>query len=113
MSAAQRPVAEVARWIPWLLAGALAAQVAWRLAERPAATGANDLPPAPSSAALRAASLGEPAALARLGMVWLQAFDSRGDNDIPYQRLDYGRLTDWLRAILELDGGAAVQSGGQ
>ena len=36
-------------------------------------------------------------------MVWLQAFDSRGDNAIPYQRLDYVRLTGWLRAILALD----------
>ena len=36
-------------------------------------------------------------------MVWLLAFDSRGDNAIPYQRLDYARLTGWLRAILALD----------
>ena len=36
-------------------------------------------------------------------MVWLLAFDSRGDNAIPYQRLDYARLTAWLRAILALD----------
>ena len=36
-------------------------------------------------------------------MVWLQAFDSRGDNSIPYQRLDYGRLNAWLRAILATD----------
>jgi len=36
-------------------------------------------------------------------MVWLQAFDSRGDNAIPYQRLDYGRLVGWLRAILAID----------
>jgi hypothetical protein len=36
-------------------------------------------------------------------MVWLQAFDSRGDNAIPYQHLDYGRLVGWLRAILATD----------
>ena len=36
-------------------------------------------------------------------MIWLLAFDSRGDNAIPYQRLDYVRLTGWLRAILALD----------
>jgi hypothetical protein len=103
MGGAERPVAAVARWILWLLAGALAAQLAWRLAHRSAGTGATDLPRAPSSAAMRIASLGEPAPLARLAMVWLQAFDSRGDNDIPYQRLDYARLMAWLSAILDLD----------
>jgi hypothetical protein len=52
---------------------------------------------------LRLASVGEPAALARLAMVWLQAFDSRGDNAIPYQHLDYARLIGWLQAILAVD----------
>ena len=86
-----------------LLAVALAAQIAWQLAQRDATPAAMDLPPAPSVQALRLASVGEPAALARLAMVWLQAFDSRGDNAIPYQRLDYSRLVGWLRAILATD----------
>lgn len=103
MSAVQRSFSAVAGWILWLLAAALAAQVAWRMAQRPGAPAAADLPPAPSAKVLRIASLGEPAVLARLAMVWLQAFDSRGDNDVPYQRLDYARLVAWLRAILALD----------
>ena len=36
-------------------------------------------------------------------MIWLQAFDSGGANTIPYQRLDYGRLVAWLRAIQAVD----------
>jgi hypothetical protein len=36
-------------------------------------------------------------------MVWLLSFDSRGDNAIPYQKLDYERLQGWLRSILETD----------
>ncbi|MBI1943641.1 MAG: hypothetical protein HYS35_08230 [Betaproteobacteria bacterium] len=100
---AERPVAAVPRWILWLLAAALVAQLAGRSAQHPQLPSAADLPPAPNANALRAASLAEPAALARLAMVWLQAFDSRGDNVIPYQRLDYVRLIDWLRAILALD----------
>jgi hypothetical protein len=36
-------------------------------------------------------------------MIWLLAFDSRGDNAIPYQKLDYARLIGWLRAILHTD----------
>ncbi len=47
--------------------------------------------------------MGEPAALARLAMIWLQAFDFGGGNAIPYQRLDYTRLVGWLRAILATD----------
>ncbi len=100
---AERPLSAVPGWILALLAAAFAAQIAWRSAQRAGAPSAADLPPAPSAQALRLASLGESAALARLSMVWLQAFDSRGDNSIPYQRLDYIRLAAWLRAILATD----------
>lgn len=99
----ERPVSTVPRAILGFLALALAAQIAWQIAQRAATPAVTDLPPAPSVQALRLASLGEPAALARLAMVWLQAFDSRGDNAIPYQRLDYTRLVGWLRAILATD----------
>ena len=103
MTGNERPISAVPAWILWLLAATAAAQLAWQLAQRPGAPSAADLPPAPSSQALRLASLGETAALARLAMVWLQAFDSSGDNAIPYQQLDYGRLIAWLRAILATD----------
>jgi hypothetical protein len=99
----QRALAAVPRWILWVLAGALAAQIGWQAARRAGAPSASDLPPAPSAAALRLASLGETAALARLAMIWLQAFDSRSDNATPYQKLDYGRLISWLGAILATD----------
>lgn len=36
-------------------------------------------------------------------MLYLQAYDLRGDNAVPYQHLDYARLVAWLRAILETD----------
>ena len=88
----------------WLaLALALAAQIAWRAHEPSASVREADLPPAPSAAALRLASFGEPEAAAHLAMLYLQAFDYSGANANPYRRLDYGRLTDWLAAILELD----------
>jgi hypothetical protein len=99
----QRALAAVPRWILCVLAGALAAQIGWQAARRAGAPSASDLPPAPSAAALRLASLGETAALARLAMIWLQAFDSRSDNATPYQKLDYGRLISWLGAILATD----------
>lgn len=36
-------------------------------------------------------------------MLYLQAYDLRGDNAVPYQYLDYARLIDWLRAIVQTD----------
>lgn len=99
----ERAIGAVPGWILWLLAAAVAAQVGWQSAWRARTPTASDLPPAPSAAVLQLAGLGENAALARLSMVWLLAFDSRGDNAIPYQRLDYARLIAWLRAILASD----------
>lgn len=99
----QRPVSSVPRWVLGLLALALAGQLTWSALGRKAAPSAEDLPPAPSAQALELASLGERAALARLAMVWLLAFDARGDNAVRYQELDYARLTAWLRSILALD----------
>jgi hypothetical protein len=102
-STRERPLAAVPAWIPWLLACALAAQIGWQSTRRTGAAATSDLPPAPSATALRLASLGEDAAFARIAMLWLQAFDSRGDNAVRYQQLDYARLIAWLDAILAID----------
>ena len=82
-------------WISFLVVSALAAQLAWHAASGPARVGAETLPPAPRADALRLASFGEAAAVSRLSMLYLQAFDLRS--------LDYARLGAWLRALLELD----------
>lgn len=103
MRAAERPLSAVPQWIGWLLAASVAAQLAWQAAGGAPTPQAADLPPAPSAIVLRAASFGEAEAIARLAMLYLQAYDLRGDNAIPYQRLDYARLIAWLRAILETD----------
>ena len=103
MSREQRPASDVPSWLWLLLAGALAAQIAVQAARRPGALTASDLPPPPAPQLLRLGSFGEPAAAARLAMLYLQAFDLRGSNAIPYQRLDYERLVGWLGAILALD----------
>ncbi|HEX5093492.1 MAG TPA: hypothetical protein VFV84_12470 [Burkholderiales bacterium] len=103
MSDRERPLSQVPGWIWTFLGGALAAQVALQAHRPPLATAAGDLPPAPRGLALRAASLGEPAAGARLAMLYVQAFDLGAGNSLPYQRLDYHRLRDWLQAILDAD----------
>lgn len=103
MTRDERPVSAVPAGVWLVLIVALCAQVAWRAAQPPAAARAADLPPAPSVDALRLASFGEPNALARLMMLYLQAFDYSGTNANSYGRLDYARLVDWLDAILALD----------
>jgi hypothetical protein len=99
----QRPLAEVPACVWGLLAASLAAQIAWQAAQRPGASAAADLPSAPRPEALRLASFGEPEAAARLAMLYLQSFDLGGANALPYRKLDYARLIDWLAAILALD----------
>src|SRR5918992_1089735 len=91
----QRPLAAVPPWLWLALGAALSAQLAWQAALGPARMPASHLPPPPSVQALRLASFGEAEALSRLSMLYLQAFNMR--------ELDYGRLTGWLGAALELD----------
>src|ERR1043166_1328342 len=102
MSSELRPLSAVPFWICAVLALALGVQIASRLST-PALRASADLPPPPRPEALRLASFAEEPAAARLAMLYLQAFDYRGDNRIPYQKLDYGRLIGWLGAILALD----------
>lgn len=103
MSAAQRPLSAVPSWLWTVLAASLATQLAWHAGAPAPGARMQDLPPAPRAATLRLASFGEPEALARLAMLYLQAFDLGGGNVLPYRRLDYPRLVAWLESILALD----------
>jgi hypothetical protein len=103
VSREQRSPRAVPAWLWALLAGALAAQFAVHAVAPVREALASDLPPAPRASTLRLASFGEPEALARLAMLYLQAFDLGGGNALPYQRLDYARLVPWLESIVALD----------
>jgi hypothetical protein len=93
----------VPAWLWAALAATLALQIAWRSASPAPSLGESDLPPPPAPQALRLASFGEPEAVARIAMLYLQAFDLGGANAAPYQKLDYRRLVGWLRSVLALD----------
>jgi len=99
----QRPIAAVPRGVLALLALGLAGQVALKTAAPPPRAAAEDLTSPPSIAALRLASFGEPVALAKALMLYLQAFDYQSGSKVPYRDLDYDRLEAWLTRILELD----------
>jgi hypothetical protein len=99
----ERPLGDVPAWLWAALGACLALQFGIQGLRPPPAATAADLPPPPRPAALRAASFGEPAAAARLAMLYLQAFDLGAGNLRPYQQLDFKVLAGWLRAILDTD----------
>lgn len=99
----ERPLVEVPRWIMALLCATLALQL-WVGASRPPPrAAAGDLGPPPSLDVLRLASLGEPVALGKLLMLYLQAFDYQAGTRVPYRDLDYDRLEGWLARVVALD----------
>ena len=99
----QRSIAAVPLLVLALLALGLAAQLGLKTSAPPPRAAAEDLPLAPSIAGLRLASFGDPVALAKALMLYLQAFDYQSGSKVPYRDLDYGRLEAWLTRILELD----------
>ena len=95
------------RAVPWsvvaLLAGALAAQIAWQ-ASRPAPLARAEALPHPYSATVvRGATGNEVIVAAQLSALYLQAFDNQPGISIPFAALDYGRVEHWLALMLELD----------
>lgn len=91
--------------VAWTLAATLVIQIGWHgLQDRPEAR-ASDLPAAPSLDVLHVVSMGDPVALSRAMMLWLQVFDNQPGISIPFLELDYYRVIDWLDRILALDPG--------
>jgi hypothetical protein len=86
-----------------MFAGALALQIAVGAVQPRPQVRAEDLREPPSANVLRLAALGEPVAMGKLLMLYVQAFDYQAGTRVPYRNLDYDRLTAWLSRILELD----------
>lgn len=105
MARAQRPLGALPRAVPLLLVTSLALQLAWGTLRAGPQAQMRDLPAAPPAAVLEIAALGEPGVLARLLMLWLQAFDDQPGMSVPFRALDYTRLEDWLARLLALDAG--------
>ncbi len=99
----ERPVISVPWMVTLVLVVALGAQISWHMRLPTPVANARDLPAPPPEWTLRALSLAEEQAFARLLMLWLQAFDHQPGISIPFRNLDYGRVTAWLDRILALD----------
>ena len=86
-----------------VLIASLVIQVCWSHARARAPATAEALPNAPDTRLLHLYGLGEPDALAKILMLWLQAFDNQPGVSIPFARLDYATVVNWLDALLDLD----------
>lgn len=81
----------------------LALQVLWQASRPPARAQAQDLPPAPSAATLQLAALGDPVALSKATMLYVQGFDEQAGISIAWRNLDYTKVVQWLQCVLDLD----------
>lgn len=99
----ERPLSCVPKPVLLLLAAGLALQVLSHFSLPGPSAKAQALPAPPSIHGLRAASLGEPVALAKILLLRLQSFDSQPGIQVPFRQLDYANVEAWLERMLELD----------
>lgn len=91
------------RWLRPALLAALLLQILWQSLQPAPHAQAAELPTVPPIEVLRLASLGEPVALAKAAMLYVQSHDEQAGLSIAFRELDYVRLRDWLDAVLALD----------
>ena len=99
----ERPVSSVPKAVIVCLLFAFIFQTVWHSTRPPAQVYATNLPTAPPIQKLQLINLGDSIALAKIIMLWLQAFDNQPGISIPFKELDYGTLIGWLENILLLD----------
>ena len=81
----------------------LCAQLVWHGLRPAPVAAATDLPPAPSHRHARVLAFGDEALLAKVLVLWLQAFDNQSGISVPFNQLDYRRVANWLGLALDLD----------
>jgi len=99
----ERSINAVPKLVMLSLIAALLMQISWRWHAPPPQAHAERLPAPPGLQQLEIVSLGEKTSLAKILMLWLQAFDSQPGVSIPFAALDYTRAAAWLGRILALD----------
>ncbi len=99
----ERPLSAVPRPALLLLALGFCAQLLWHFSHPDAPPRAENLPPAPSLTALQLASLGEPVALSKLLLLYIQGFDDQPGVQTPFRQLDFHQVENWLAVTLQLD----------
>ena len=99
----ERPISSVPKPAILLLAVAFCMQIFWHFSQPATQATTERLGAPPATATLRIASIGEPIALAKILMLYVQAFDQQSGLQLSFRQLDYIKLRAWLTAILALD----------
>ena len=81
----------------------LMAQVYWHGLQTEYQAKAENLVSPPETSSLRLLGFGDPVSLAKVMMLWLQAFDNQPGISVPFSQLDYDKVQAWLTAVVELD----------
>ncbi len=99
----ERSVSVVPKPIITSLLLALVLQISWHYQQpKPIAT-AISLTAPPAQPLLELIGMGDSVALSKLLMLRLQAFDNQPGISIPFLKLDYEKVTNWLESIARLD----------
>ena len=99
----ERSIKNIPGWILPVLLIALSIQIVWHNYRPAPLAQVIDLPTPPTNEQLNVASFGDPVALSKLTMLWLQAHDNQPGISIPFRKLDYTVLIQWLESTLSLD----------
>ncbi len=99
----ERTISSVPKSVLLLLVAAFSLQIFWHFQQPAQQAKAESLMTPPSIATFRIASFGEPIALAKSMMLYLQAFDNQAGLNLSFRQLDYNKVEAWLTRILELD----------
>lgn len=103
----QRPLGSVPAWIYMLFVLTMLLQIFFHALQPLPVARAKNLPSPPPVTILQVFSLGEPVTMAKLLMLWLQAFDYQSGVSIRFADLEPNLLQQWLSDILLLDPQAA------
>ncbi|HIJ83298.1 MAG: hypothetical protein HW380_277 [Magnetococcales bacterium] len=98
-----RPWNAVPKPVWWLALVALALHLTLHAQHSRPGARAEALPVSPGQGVLRLLALGDPVAMNRLAMLWLQAFDYQSGVSVAFKDLDPHRLRQWLVDIIALD----------
>ncbi|OYO27964.1 hypothetical protein [Janthinobacterium sp. PC23-8] len=99
----QKPLSSVPRPLWLALALALLLQLGWQLLAQQGPPQPRPLPPPPPASLVRLASLGEPLAMSKGLLLYLQSFEDQDGVSVSWRALDYDRLALWLDTAQTLD----------
>ncbi len=99
----ERSITSIPKSILFLILLSLSAQLLWHNSQQDTHARAENLMYSPSSSSLKMFSFGDPITLAKVLMLWLQAFDNQPGISIPFKELNYDKVQSWLTSILSLD----------